>query len=200
MARTWAVCFALLTATGTGTAFAQPRIPQRVRDVAEGTIDPLQQALVASAALKAGIPTHLRPDTGEIVSVLRQGPKGLSESARLRGLTVQQIRVHAHELFGPSLFVRTARGMVAGTPAGEALERLRAEGSYAYMAAWPRKRLRDELSSLATAYMVAVGPMNGRNHQECLALLRFIVPLLLKNPIAGAQAVPTATQGAMDRW
>jgi hypothetical protein len=159
---------------------AKVRVPPLVRAVLDGQIDPLQKALVASAAMKARFPGITRPDAEDVLAVLQWGEGGLSELARARGLTARAVMTFAAAVFGPGLYCRMSGGMAGDTPIGKALARLRAAGSYAYMAGWTKKQVDAEIETLAAAYSASLGEYSHESYTLSLGMLKVVVPPLIR--------------------
>jgi hypothetical protein len=147
--------------------------------VLAGSIDPLQNALNASAAIAAGNWRLAHIDAETIISVLSRGEHGLPESARAMGFTVPQVQAYAAEVFGPKLYARFVPAAARGTPMASAVERLRRSRSYDYIRALPRKDREQEFVALAAAHSFSIGESGSSGYQASLEMLQVVVPLLM---------------------
>jgi len=158
---------------------ARVRVPVLVHAVLDGEIDPLQKALVASAMLKAHLQWPMKPDAEDVVAVLQWGEGGLSDAARARGLTVDAVKAFAANVFGPGLYCRMTASMAGDAPIGKALARLRAAGSYSYMASWTKKQVEAEIQTLAVAFAASIGESSDEAYELSLGMLKTVIPPLI---------------------
>lgn len=131
--------------------------------VMNGSLDPLQMALNASAAMKAGggkapysaIWAMERLDPAQRAEFERTGQ--VPPNLQAMGVTKQMLNTFMPTQTG-TMFSRLPEGSMAGTSSGEALKRFKAAGgNYSYMKGWSRKRIESEAANLAPALQMAGG-------------------------------------------